>query len=503
MEREINRDSFERLLREKSDDFRMYPSNKVWNSIYNNFHPGRKWPSVAMCIGLITTLLMVGYLNTNSTHSKTATPVTNPAVAETTAPVIPPAATAAYNTVIATNNLSKKALQSHATPAARQYATHSNVSKRSTAINIKASSNVTTINTIEVDETDTNNTTPENTFTAAQLTGNNTGSGETTETQSSFVQSIQLPETVTEFSRTEANTAALTTKLNEKIYAENKAILAATEKQSNTAALNPEQISWIEDYALHNRPVTKAWKGKLAWQAYAAPSIVYRRLYNNINKEHAQQFGFTNSIYYDNIEQLITEKPSWGMEAGAGLQYSLLKWVKLRTGIQMNYTRYVIHAFKNSHPTTTALTMIHPQTQLPYEVFRSTPYSNKFGLIPARLRNQTLQLSIPVGLDLRLSKMNNLEWYVAGSIQPTLVLGGSAYLISSDRLSYVSDKSMLSSLNMNMAFETYLSYKSSNGYTWQLGPQYRTQLSSTYTGQYAIGEKLQNYSFKVGISKAF
>ena len=68
MDRNFHTDDFERLLREKSDEFRMYPSKRIWHSIYNNIHPGRKWPSVAMCITLITALFLVGYLNTKNTN---------------------------------------------------------------------------------------------------------------------------------------------------------------------------------------------------------------------------------------------------------------------------------------------------------------------------------------------------------------------------------------------------------------------------------------------------
>src|SRR5918993_1909615 len=65
MDRNLHTDDFERLLREKSDEFRMYPSKRVWYSVYNNIHPGRKWPSVVMSMVLITSLLLVGYLNTS------------------------------------------------------------------------------------------------------------------------------------------------------------------------------------------------------------------------------------------------------------------------------------------------------------------------------------------------------------------------------------------------------------------------------------------------------
>jgi len=72
MDRNLHTDDFVRLLREKSDEFRMYPSKRIWFSIYNNIHPCRKWPSVAMSITLISALLLVGYLNTNNAASSSA-----------------------------------------------------------------------------------------------------------------------------------------------------------------------------------------------------------------------------------------------------------------------------------------------------------------------------------------------------------------------------------------------------------------------------------------------
>ena len=72
MDRKFNTDDFERMLRQMSDEFRMYPSKRIWNSIYNNIHPGRKWPSVVMTITLISSLLLIGYLNTTETPIYTA-----------------------------------------------------------------------------------------------------------------------------------------------------------------------------------------------------------------------------------------------------------------------------------------------------------------------------------------------------------------------------------------------------------------------------------------------
>src|SRR5690349_9201584 len=80
MEKNYNTDNFEQLLRDTTDEFRMYPSRRVWHSIYNDLHPDRKWPSLAILLLFITSIMYVGI--TNSTDAGG----TNPA-AVITAPV--------------------------------------------------------------------------------------------------------------------------------------------------------------------------------------------------------------------------------------------------------------------------------------------------------------------------------------------------------------------------------------------------------------------------------
>jgi len=115
MEKNFYNDEFEQLLKEKSDGFRMYPSKRVWHSIYNDLHPGRKWPSVAVSLVLIIALLMVGYWNNKST------PVT---IANTTQKNIP----ATTQSQFAANNgsINNTAQQSNTTAATNTVASSAN-----------------------------------------------------------------------------------------------------------------------------------------------------------------------------------------------------------------------------------------------------------------------------------------------------------------------------------------------------------------------------------------
>jgi hypothetical protein len=66
MERKFYHENFEGSLKHDADQFKMYPSKKVWHGIYNDVHPGRRWPSVAISILFIFTLVIVGHLNTGN-----------------------------------------------------------------------------------------------------------------------------------------------------------------------------------------------------------------------------------------------------------------------------------------------------------------------------------------------------------------------------------------------------------------------------------------------------
>ena len=105
-----------------------------------------------------------------------------------------------------------------------------------------------------------------------------------------------------------------------------------------------------------------------------------------------------------------------------------------------------------------------------------------------------------MGLDIKLAGNENIEWFAGATIQPSYVLMGKSYLLSSDRKNYVKENSMLNHFNMNAGFETYLSFKK-DGYTLQVGPQLRTQLFSTNSKTFTIEDRLQGYGVKIGISK--
>lgn len=53
------RDSFEQLLQEAADRFRLYPSPQIWQGLYNNIHPSKKNPSVSSLLLIIYFFLLL------------------------------------------------------------------------------------------------------------------------------------------------------------------------------------------------------------------------------------------------------------------------------------------------------------------------------------------------------------------------------------------------------------------------------------------------------------
>src|SRR5687767_13343047 len=57
MERGFYNEDIEELLKEKADQYKMYPSDKVWKGIHRSLHPNRKW----YWLSLVLFLGAVGY----------------------------------------------------------------------------------------------------------------------------------------------------------------------------------------------------------------------------------------------------------------------------------------------------------------------------------------------------------------------------------------------------------------------------------------------------------
>src|ERR1044071_7053081 len=55
MESNFDNKDFEQFVKQNADQYRMFPSEKVWKGIYNTLHTRRKWYSIGLTTLLVTT----------------------------------------------------------------------------------------------------------------------------------------------------------------------------------------------------------------------------------------------------------------------------------------------------------------------------------------------------------------------------------------------------------------------------------------------------------------
>ena len=71
MEKKFYNEEFEQFLRDSVENFQMFPSRKVWYGIYNDLHPSKKWPSLAITLILVSAVLFLGISNNNAINRNT------------------------------------------------------------------------------------------------------------------------------------------------------------------------------------------------------------------------------------------------------------------------------------------------------------------------------------------------------------------------------------------------------------------------------------------------
>ncbi|MEO6542326.1 MAG: outer membrane beta-barrel protein [Ferruginibacter sp.] len=520
MEKEFYTDEFEQLIREKADQFRMYPSKRVWHSIYNNLHPSRRWPSVVMSLLLLTSLMLIGYLNTGdntinrqintSPLTKTENEINNTNKAESKKQVSTYTKTQqqrvesydhAFDDVI-TNETDFYAYTIVKSNRPKYfYATAPVTDEITVAAKDNGENNgkdlIQDVDTyIKSNKlfTDIAATPKKNKTNSTRSTAKNNNTDLLTDDNS--VEDLNT-------SQTDNNHAKPGTVNNGKAgvneVAGDKNAVARINAVEQKKLLTNEEKAWIENYALLSKPAKNKWKNNLAFQFYATPAVNYRKL-STKSKGSTTPFATMGDI-----NNAISQKPGFGFETGLGVNYSIAKRLRLKAGFQFNYTNYNIAADQTNHPVVTTILLVDPNTGYSYSASRTSTTANAYNstpLQPVTLHNRTYQISVPVGFAYKLSTEKNVDWFAGASVQPTYVFGGNAHIISSDLKSYVSDPSSIRTWNLNLGFETYMNFKLGT-YQLQVGPQVRYQVYSTYRKNVALIEKPYAVGLKFGLTKGF
>lgn len=476
MEQQFFEDEFEQFLRENADQHRMYPSHGVWTNVYRHFHSGRR----RVALGVLLLLVLTGgilLVNTNSFapySRKIAGYSTKPAAFTTGVdPSGLTQSTVTVNDIIA--KLRAKSLMPPVTIVAPR-----------------------SLEPLQLDRKDMQEqfTVPENFLDAPGLANSPINlpalrematiplSARNSEapllTAPAADQNEYLPFATARITRQSPAINTLDAPVGyerqpDALIARNNTLAAGIKPAARTATL----------------------KNRFAYTLNFSPSIGYRNLFEG--KSYVAYGNSPLMVRHLNVNQFVDHKPAVGFELGGGLRYQVSRILSIRTGLQLNLTRYSIAAF--SHYPERATLALNTQFGLRRDTLVATSnVRNLAGNNPERLHNQYLQIGIPVGAELMIFGDNKLQVNLAGSLQPSYLLNTDQYLLSSDFSNYVKEPSLLRRWNLATGLEASISYRKGDT-RWHFGPQFRYNLLSTYKKQYPIRENLMEYGVRIGVSK--
>lgn len=266
-------------------------------------------------------------------------------------------------------------------------------------------------------------------------------------------------------------------------------LLAYSNKQSNrvtTLISGKDKRADNEKFFDKLKQKLKLTDNSNGFQFYFTPSVSYRILYMD-NKPYFNNNG-------RNPESSVSHYPATGLEAGVAVLRKISKRWRFRGGVQMNFSRYNINASKSN----SELVYVSLSQNSGFE--RNTNLRNGNGLLPKKLMNENLQVSLPFGMEFMAAGNEKLSFNLAGTLQPSVSLHAGGYMVTTNFKNYIPAENIFRRYNLQTGVECFV--KTSLGLIdLQAGPQLRYQLLSNTLGSYPIREHLIDYGFKIGIVK--
>lgn len=475
MEQHNNNNEFEHFLKDSIADFIMIPQRKVWYGIYNHLHPEKKWPSIAVCFFILVSIMHIGISNNKNINTD-----------------VQQAKTELQNK----QNIFGEQIKKDNATNQLSY----NISEKIVSEKIENSkATINTLNNLSKLSFASNDITKENkSFTKSQTKSSiNTTVENSSATENILDEVIKLVSNnnaVSEAENSITNTNTLHTNKDNRVNPLQSFTTKNNSKNNNTEKkINNILENNISGYnSLVKLPKRKT-KNEITY--YVTPSVGYRVMELNDGSKSASLNANSAAITtsYGTDATGLEDKKAFNFEIGAAVSKCISKKLKVSVGVQLNYTNYISKATSLSHPTQNTVAKKNSNAQ-----FTNMDYSSAPGGIS--LNKTTLQISVPVGIAHKILGNDRVNWNVAATLQPAVVIAGSGYVLSADKKYYVAEKDLLNRFNISTAVETFLSIKTASGIRLNVGPQLRYQLTSTYKKNYNFSENLYNIGLKIGVS---
>lgn len=444
MERNIHIDEFDEFLKKKADEYKMYPSDRVWNNINRSVHTRFKWTYISL-----TLLFLFGsVVYVERFHD----------------------ASLINNNRLAMEMNSPDRMMS-------SFSMHS------------AANNVNPPSALSLDtgydgEKDAITLEPEKKLSVNRL-------------PASHLLNTLTEETLEEENYSDEGAVAVTN--NEQMPAVHYPVSPIDKQPDSDLIKEEENGEQNVKKVLWGGEVFR--KSRFEWQLFLSPTVSYRRLTSGLSeiKEVFRGVPYSTTNESNSVNNMVTHKPAIGAEVGANLIYKLSDHFILRTGLQLNYSRYQLRAFP-AKPELTTLAVLEKPTGISDSINAVSTLQNFSGSGSSWFDNEFYQVSMPVGFEWGVLGNSYFQWNIAASAQPVFNFANNAYLLSTDFRRYAQDPSLIRKWNLNAGIETYVSYNMGS-FRWQAGPQFRYQLMSSYKSEYPVKEYLMDFGFKIGVTK--
>lgn len=480
MERNFSNRDFERYVQEYADQYRMFPSEKVWKGVHNSLHKRRRWYG----FGLAFLLLMTGGAVTLVMRSYPTSKKQNIA----SAPSFTQISTTpdASNPVVAAGAKEKegdelrKLLRFDQQQTDEELLAGSNTATATSSLRAPFLNNFeeSAIQAVAADPAAVTDNEPVR-MPAPQLAAT---SRKSEQTLANGERTLALNET--SVIRQEEDPAAKQADFH---------FTNATIKNAETGQRNIPLLFSVENITNSYKPRP----ARVQWQLFLTPTISYRRLKQNKSFNGTPSPGLPYPFAQTkDVNKAVTHKPDLGFQLGVMARYPLARNINLRAGLQFNVNRYDIKAF--AYPAEVAVISLDDPASTTVATW--TRYRSQNGYRSDWLKNYYFSVSVPIGAEVILfGNKKKTSVGIAGTVQPTYVLSDRAYLISTDYKNYAKVPWLIRHVNVSTGFEAFVNY--GKGHTkWQIGPQVRYQWLSSFQNKYPVKENLFDFGLKIGMS---
>ncbi len=476
MENNFDNRDFEQFVKQNADQYRMFPSEKVWKNIHHALHIRRRWYGLGLAVLLITAGLVTWVMLSPPSGNKEA-------LSYKPAPVSQPSSNEQ-------KNLDNPVLITVSNPADNKTGFIS--SNETLQKNVFNSGPENLVKDNSNDQVNTDTQQPKVEINKITDLSNPPVQVETPANHPALISKQMLTE------KTEVNTIINPAQNNSPlIISDNKqSDLAITDKipVAEKGDIYPLSIESVVNSYKHQR------KGRnMSWEAYLTPTISYRKLTENkafVNSAQSNNniYNYYNSV--SNINNLVRHKPDMGIQLGLNAGYPITRNMKIIAGLQFNVSKYDISVTYSSGDVATIALNTGGGVNSVSTI--SNYRNNSNGSKADWLRNYYFSASVPVGFELKLSGNNKTQVGVIGTVQPSYILSDRAYLLSTDYKNYAEVPSLTRKWNMSTSFEVFAGI-STGKIDWRIGPQVRYQLKSSYVAKYPFKEHLFDFGLKMGI----